>query len=284
MLKEYYTLTKPGIIRGNILTTLAGFLFASKTNVSWDLLFYTLVGTSLVIAAGCVYNNVIDRNIDKKMARTKQRALPKATISIRSALLYATLLGYTGFVVLYTFTNMVTVLVGLTGLIFYVILYGYVKRRSVFATEVGTVAGATPILAGYTAVTGSIGSAGILLFVIMVVWQMPHFYAIAIFRKKEYAKANIPVISVQKGVPTNKKRIVFFIVLYGLVALTPAIAGYASVSYGVIMLSVSLYWLYIALKTYKTLGDIAWARKNFGLSLIALLVFSLALSINTFLP
>ena len=284
VLKNYYHLTKPGIIRGNLITALAGFLFAASGNIHVPSLLATLTGIALVIASGCVYNNILDKEIDKVMERTKKRAIPAKSINVGSAAVYATILGLAGFGILYFYTNITTVLVGFTGIIFYVLVYGYVKRRSAFGTEIGTISGATPILAGYTAVNGFIDWPAVVLFVIMAVWQMPHFYAIAIFRMKEYAKAKIPVLSVKKGIPEVKLRIMVYVAIYTLVATLPTILGYAGITYGLILFSTGLYWFYKSYASKNKLEINSWARQNFGISLLVLLIFSTALSLDAFLP
>ena len=154
--KTYYSLTKPGIIRGNILTAIGGFLLASKSDVSFGLLAATLAGIALIIACGCVLNNYIDRDIDKKMDRTKKRPTATGKVSGRQVALFAILLGVSGFYLLSKYTNTLTVLVGLIGLFSYVVLYGAAKRKSIYGTHVGSISGSMSIVAGYTAVTGRI--------------------------------------------------------------------------------------------------------------------------------
>lgn len=119
IIKNYYYLTKPGIVRGNLITVAAGFFLASTTPFKWDAFFAVLAGSALCIASGCVYNNILDRNIDKKMARTRNRAIVSGKISGRAALTYATVLGAAGLTILAIWTNLLTVLVGATGIFFY---------------------------------------------------------------------------------------------------------------------------------------------------------------------
>ncbi len=286
MLKDYYYLTKPGIVRGNLITAAAGYLFASKDydNFSLVSLILSLVGIILVISSGCVFNNVLDRKIDNKMTRTKSRSVASGKISPQNALIFAVILGMLGFWALFKFTNPITVIIGIVGIIAYVLLYGIVKRKSHFATEVGTISGATPILAGYTAANGSIDLAGLLLFIIMLVWQIPHFYAISIFRMKEYKKANIPVLSVVKGIPAVKKRILVYIAIYIVISFIPTLLGFTGIFYGVSILTIGLYWLVISSRGYSESDDILWARKSFGASLTVLMIFSIMLSLDAFLP
>ncbi len=182
MLKKYYYLTKPGIIYGNALTVVAGFLLASKGNVNLLTLVTTVIGVSLVIGSGCVFNNYIDRDIDRVMSRTEKRALVLGHIPTINAMVFGAVLGVVGFALLGIFSSNLVVLIGLIGYIDYIVLYGISKRKSVHGTLIGSVSGATPIVAGYCAVTGRIDSAAIILFFVLATWQMPLFYAIAMYR------------------------------------------------------------------------------------------------------
>ncbi|MDB5181323.1 MAG: protoheme farnesyltransferase, partial [Candidatus Saccharibacteria bacterium] len=199
MLKAYYRLTKPGIIYGNLLTAIGGFLFGAQGDINPYLLVAMSVGTSMIIASACVFNNYIDRDIDAYMARTKKRALVSKQISPTKALIFGGALGLIGVIVLYCFTNIPTLALGIIGFVSYVFLYTFSKRRTVYSTLIGSISGSTPIAAGYTAATGQFDSAALILFLIMAIWQLPHFYAIGIFRRDDYAAAGVPILSVVKG-------------------------------------------------------------------------------------
>jgi len=214
MIKDYYSLTKPGIIFGNAIPAVAGFFLASKGHPNAGLFIAMLVGISFVIASACVFNNYIDRDIDKFMARTKKRALPTGIISGRNALLYAIVLGVIGFSLLLFYTNLLTTFVGFVGFFVYIVLYGISKRRSVYGTIVGSIAGAVPPVVGYVAVTNNFDMGALLLFLILVIWQMPHFYAIAIFREDDYAAASIPVLPIKQGIKATKIHMVLYIAAF----------------------------------------------------------------------
>lgn len=259
-------------------------MLASKTlGFDFGLLILTVLGVSLIIGSACVINNIIDQDIDKFMERTKKRALVLKTISPNQALVFAVILGIAGFGILSVYTNTITVLIGLVGYFDYIVLYGWGKRNTVHGTLIGTVAGATPIAAGYTAVTGSFDSAAALLFLAMVFWQMPHFYAIAIRRQKEYKAAKIPVLPVKKGVARTKVEMLIYIAAFGITALLLSIFGYAGLFYTVVMLIVSLYWLFLGTKGYYTGKDTDWAKRMFLFSLVVLVAFSLTLIIDSLL-
>lgn len=279
-LNFYYKLTKPGIVRGNSLAVLAGFLLASAGEINWLLLLYTILGSALVMAGGCVLNNFIDRDIDARMQRTKKRALADRKISPKIALLYGGGLALIGFLLLYFFVNHLTTYVGLFGFVFYVYVYAFFKRRTEHGTFVGAVAGAIPPVAGYTAVSNHIDIGAQIVFLILLFWQMPHFYAITIFRAKEYAEAKLPVLSLTRGIEVTKKYILAYMLVFVFFALLPYRYGLVGRPYMVIMLLAGIYWLYTAVYNYKLLSDIRWARKIFGASLMVLLLFVVAIFID----
>jgi protoheme IX farnesyltransferase len=283
-IKKYYKLTKPGIIRGNLITAGAGFLLASNGYISFELLIITLTGITLVLASGCVFNNYLDRNIDAKMERTKKRSVVTGEISVRNAIIFATVLGVAGLGLLGLFTNFITLILGVIGLFFYVVVYGYSKRKTVYGTLVGSISGSIPPVAGYTAVTSNLDLGALLLFLILTCWQMPHFYAIAIYRRSDYKSASIPVLSVIKGIDVTKRHIIFYQILFIVVVSLLYISGYVGYTYLLLMITVSLWWLKIGFKGLNTKDDIKWAHTVFGVSLIVLLVFSVLISFNSILP
>lgn len=282
MFKAYYHLTKPGIIYGNMLTALAGFLLGAQGDVHIGRLCAVIVGTSLVIGAACVFNNYIDRDIDARMARTKKRGTVTGAISPRQALIYASVLGVVGFTLLTIYTNTLTVIIGGIGFIDYVLIYTQAKRRTVHATLIGTVCGATPIAAGYTAATNTLDTTAMLLFLVMVLWQLPHFYAISIFRKSEYAAANVPVAAIIWGIARTKRFVVLTICLFILASTALTLTGGTGYVFLGSMLLISGRWLMLAL--HKGSDDTKWARRLFLFSLIVVLGLSFLLSVDWLLP
>jgi protoheme IX farnesyltransferase len=284
-INAYYKLTKPGVLYGNVLTALAGFLFASQGHVN-TVLFLTLsAGMTLVIASACVLNNYLDQDIDSKMARTKPRPLISGDVSGKGAIIYSILLGLIGLLLLVFFTNWLVVVIGVIGFFDYVVLYGILsKRLSIHGTLVGSVSGAAPILAGYVAVTNSIDTGALIVFIILFLWQMPEFYSIAIYRRKEYAAAGIPVISVVKGSWNTAIQIFIYTVLFVLATLLLAVMSHASRTYFIIMGTLGIYWIWLGYKGLRAKASDAWARKMFHFSLIVLVVFCFVLSVDSFLP
>lgn len=282
-IKNYYLLTKPGIIYGNALTALGGFFLAAKGEVDLGLLVAMIVGLSLIIAAGCVFNNYIDQDIDHKMDRTKQRALVTGVIGNSQALLFASLLTVLGAIILAVFTNFLTFAVAMVGLISYVAIYTPLKRRTVYSTLVGAIPGATPPVVGYCAVTNHIDSGALLLFLILVFWQLPHFYAIALYRLNDYRAANLPVLPVVLGIKMTKIQIIGFIIAFTFFSSLLSVFGYTGALYLIIMVGLGLTWLLRALTTMKTRQHSLWGRRVFLFSLIVITSFSLLLSVDSFL-
>jgi protoheme IX farnesyltransferase len=271
-------------VYGNALSTIAGFLFASKLHIDLWLFIPTVVGTSLVIGSACAVNNRIDLNIDKKMARTSKRALVSGEITTFQALIFAFALGLAGFTLLALFTNLKTFLLGVIGLFFYLVMYSIWKRKSTHGTLVGSVSGAIPPVAGYTAVTNRLDKAALLIFLIMVFWQMAHFFSIAMRRKKDYEAALLPVLPVKKGTEKTKKQILFYIFAFILASILLTLYDYVGYSFLIVVVGVGGYWLLFGLTQNKKLTDEVWSKKMFLLSLIALITFCVALSFGALLP
>ncbi len=281
VIKEYIALTKPGIIFGNAITALGGFALASKGDFDFWLFSAMLSGLSFIIASACVFNNYIDRDIDEKMERTKNRALAKGLISGRRALIYATILGAFGVLILGRYTNLLTLSLALFGLFAYVVIYGYWKRKSIYGTVIGSISGAIPPVVGYGAVTGRLDHAAAILFVALVLWQMPHFYAIALYRLADYTKANIPVLPIKKGAFITKLNILFYII--GFILFTPilTVLKYTGYPYSLVISILGLFWLLLSLKGFSAKDDRLWAKQMFKFSLVVIIGFCLML-FNTY--
>ncbi len=280
MLKDYYLLTKPGIVFGNAITASAGFILASKEG-QFDFIFFatTLIGLSLIVASGCVLNNYFDRLSDQKMHRTRSRPLAKGTIPIKTAVVIGFALLFLGTTVL-LFTTFLATLFALLGFVLYVGFYTLWKYKTEFATELGSIAGATPPLVGYTAVSNDFDLGALLLFAIVALWQMPHFFAIAIYRIEEYASASIPVLPLKRGVQTTKYRMLFYLGAFILAALSLPLFGYTSTYYSVVAVLLSIYWLWICLQGFKAESDKRWARKVFLASLVVILGLCLTIALE----
>ncbi len=282
MMKQYLQVTKPGIIFGNLISVIGGFLLASKGSLDVPLFILTMVGVSLVVASGCVFNNYIDRDIDCIMERTKNRALVRGLIAPGVSLWYATALGVAGIALLYFAANPFAALLAVLGFLVYVGVYSlYMKRHSVYGTLVGSLSGAAPPVIGYCAVSGQFDSGAFILLAIFSLWQMPHSYAIAIFRFKDYQAANIPVLPVVKGIPVAKLHITLYILAFMVPTLMLFLGGYAGYKYLVVATAVSVWWLGMALSGYKAaVDDSLWARKLFMFSIVTITCLSVMMSVD----
>ncbi|MCG9695458.1 heme o synthase [Shewanella sp. Isolate11] len=282
LIRRYVQVTKPGIIFGNLIAVVGGFLLASKGEVDLVLMFATLIGLSLVVASGCAINNYIDRDIDGKMQRTCKRATVTGEIDLERVLSFGVLLGIAGFGLLAWFTNVVALLFAAFGYLVYVGLYSlYMKRNSVYGTLVGSLSGAVPPVVGYCAVTGQLDGAALILLLMFSLWQMPHSYAIAIYRFKDYEAANIPVLPVAQGIDKAKLHIVFYIAVFAIVSTMLSLAGYTGIGFMAVACVTSFWWLAMALKGYRSdVNLLRWSRQVFGFSILTISLLSVTMAVD----
>ena len=278
MLKAYYQITKPGIIYGNLITAIAGYLLASDLKIGAKTFVGLVIGLWLVIGAACTLNNLADRSFDSKMSRTKDRPSVTGIISLRAGLVYAFSLLTLGIISLGFLTNFLTIVIGLLGFVVYVSAYTYSKPKTSLATLIGSISGATPIVGGYTAYSGHLTVAGIMIGLMMLVWQMPHFYAIAIYREKDYRQASIPVLPITAGHRVAAYWMVFYSLLFAVFSIAFYWFGPVGLPYLIIMGLVSLLWLGFNFKGLFNNATVSWAKKNFRYSLVVLLVMSIMLA------
>ena len=284
MIKAYYYLTKPGIIYGNALPALGGFFLAARGHVDFVLLFAMIFGLSFIIGSACIFNNCLDRDIDAKMKRTEKRALVTKTIPLKNALIFAVILLILGSLLLGLYTNILTLILSYIGFVSYVFVYTFTKRKTVHGTLLGSISGAVPPVVGYCAVTNQFDLGALLLFLILVIWQMPHFYAIAMYRKDEYKAAGIPVLPLVKGMNDAKQQIILYVLAFLVSASLLTVFGYTGSVYLFVMLVISVIWLWKGLKGLRAKDDATWARSMFLFSLIVIMVFSLMMAVGSVLP
>ncbi len=280
-LREYYKLTKPGIVYGNAIAALGGFFLASRGTFEWRTLAAMLAGLSLVIASGCVFNNYFEQDLDSLMARTRNRPLPRGTVTPRAALIYALFLGVVGTTLLALGTTLLATLAALLGLFAYVVLYTLLaKRRTPYATHIGALAGAAPPVVGYVAVTGHFDLAALILFVMLCLWQMPHFFAIALFRREEYAAAKVPIWPLVKGVPSTKRQMVAYVVLFAAASVLLWVFDYTGLVYGIVATVLGIAWVAFAIAGYAQADENRWAKRVFFFSLIVLTVLCATMALD----
>ncbi len=281
VLTDYVAMIKPGIVLGNLLTLAGGFFLAARGESDIRLLLETMFGLALVVASGCVFNNIIDRDIDARMQRTARRALPSGTIQPALATVYAVLLGAVGFGVLTLMTNALATTAAAVGFVVYVGIYSlYMKRHSVWGTLIGSLSGAIPPVVGYCAVSGRFDTGALLILLIFGVWQIPHFYAIAIHRLKDYVAAGVSVWPAVKGIESAKFQMVIYVAGFTIASASLSLTGYAGRIFLVVSLVMGGCWLYLALAGFTTKDDSAWSKKLFLYSILVVLAISVTMALD----
>jgi protoheme IX farnesyltransferase len=285
MVKNYALAAKPGIVLGNMAAAAGGFLLASRGCVDWTGMLWTVSGICLIVASGCVLNNLVDRGTDRIMTRTRNRVLAKGLISPKAALAYASILGTAGGTALWTATHPLSVAIAAAGFVVYVGLYSlYLKPRSVHATLIGSMAGAAPPLAGYCAVTHGFDGGAAILLLIFILWQVPHSYAIAVFRFEDYAAANIPALPVKRGLRVAKRQIRSYIAAFLAASLLLTFCGYTGCGYLAVTAVVGLYWLRVAWSDNGPCDDFLWGRKLFIVSILNISALSVMMAVDSRTP
>ena len=278
--KNYIQLAKPGIIFGNLITLIGGFLLATHRQIGFEylsLFFYVMTGVTLMIASGCVFNNCYDRDIDSAMARTQKRPLVTGDISLVMALLYGSILFVLSCMVLYVLVNPLTLYIILVGFVVYVVIYTISKRLTIHATVLGGISGAIPPVAGYTAVVNGLDYNALSLFLILFFWQIPHSYAIAMLYSDDYKKVNLPILPLVKGVPYTKKIMLAYLLLFVISCSLPYLLGTADLISFLICMLMAIYWSYKSVKSYQNDDDRTYAKTVFKFSIIVVTVISLTI-------
>ncbi|MET3208514.1 UNVERIFIED_CONTAM: protoheme IX farnesyltransferase [Paenibacillus sp. PvR008] len=282
--KDFITVTKPGILRTNLVAAFGGFWLASQWDVDYIKLILTLVGTMLVMASSCVFNNYFDRELDLKMERTRNRSLPTGRLTPTMVLSYAIILGVVGLAVLFFFSGVKAGLLGVLGMFVYVGIYTlWLKRSSTWSTSIGGISGAMPPVIGYVAASGRIDMGAWLLFALLFLWQPPHFWALAIRRVEEYRAAGFPLLPVVKGIHRTKVQMIPYIVLLIPVPILMYAYGYAGMIFMIVSVLLSVLWAFYAFKgfTIKEEETDSWAKKVFFFSINHLTLSFLLMIVDT---
>jgi len=224
--RDYLELCKPKVVALMILTSVIGMLLATTQSVPLEILLFGNLGIALCAGAAATVNHVVDRHIDEKMARTANRPIAQGRLSPNQAVLFALLTGSTGIGILLLFTNLLTAWLTLASLIGYAFIYTmFLKRATPQNIVIGGLAGAAPPLLGWVAVTGEIHYNALLLVLIIFAWTPPHFWALAVHRKDEYAKAEIPMLPVTHGEAYTKINIMLYTVILVVISILPYLTG-----------------------------------------------------------
>jgi protoheme IX farnesyltransferase len=281
--RDYYELTKPRVVMLLLLTALVGMCLATPTWVDPVILTAGMLGIGFLSSAAAVINHVVDHRIDSIMARTFNRPVAKGKVSILRALTFAGVLAVIGFVVLAAFVNMLTAWLTLASLVGYAVIYTmYLKRATPQNIVIGGLAGAAPPLLGWTAVTGEIHAFGLLLVLIVFTWTPPHFWALAIHREKDYAKAKIPMLPNTHGIEFTKTCIVLYTLLLCAVCVLPYLTGMSGNLYLVGSSLLNGYFMYMALKL-KFKPDASTAMDTFKFSILHLMVLFVLLLVDHYI-
>ena len=278
--KRYLQLAKPGIIFGNLITLTGGFLLATHREIGFEylpLFVYVMIGVALMIASGCVFNNIYDKDIDNSMTRTQKRPLVTGDISIIQATIYGSLLLILSCLVLYYLVNLLTLWIIIIGFIVYVGVYTVSKRLTIHATVLGGISGAIPPVAGYTAVVNALDYNALALFLILFFWQIPHSYAIAMLYMDNYSKVKLPMLPLVKGITYTKKIILFYLVLFVVSCALPGLLGSADLLSFVVCMLVALFWLYKSVLSYIKDTDRIFAKTVFKFSIIVITAICLTM-------
>ena len=250
-IKNYYELCKPNVVLMMLITAFVGSLLASKTLAPLSLIALAMLGIGLCASSAAVINQIIDRKADANMNRTENRPIPQGEVSPLNASIFAFVLGSIGTAILVLYVNTLTALLTLASLIGYAFVYTvYLKRATPQNIVIGGLAGAAPPLLGWTAVTNSVDPNSLLLVLIIFAWTPPHFWALAIHRKDDYAKENIPMLPVTHGVQFTKLQIILYTIILILVSLLPFVVMMSGVFYFISAIILGTIFLYYSLRLF----------------------------------
>lgn len=277
--RDYLELTKPKVVLLMIITSLVGMFLATRAGVAWEVLVFGNLGIALCAGAAAAVNHVVDRRIDAIMARTLKRPVVSGRVSPLAALAFALLLAVAGLALLLRFTNELAAWLTLASLLGYAVLYtGFLKRATPQNIVIGGLAGAAPPLLGWVAVTGHVSAEPLLLVLIIFAWTPPHFWALAIHRKAEYAKADIPMLPVTHGEHYTKVHIVLYTLVMFAVSLLPYaihMSGLLYLACAVLLGGRFLQWawrLYRDSRPHAAIGTFKYSIAYLFLLFIALLL------------
>lgn len=278
--RDYLELTKPKVVALITFTAMVGMLLATPGAVPWEILVFGSLGIALMAGSAAAINHLVDRRADAIMARTRHRPLPSGHLESRQVFAFSTIIGLLGLGLLLAFTNPLTAILTFASLIGYAVIYTlFLKRATPQNIVIGGAAGAAPPLLGWTAVTGQVESGALLLFLIIYIWTPPHFWALAIHRRHDYANADIPMLPVTHGVAFTRLHILLYTVLLFLVTLLPYLTGMSGWIYLVGAVLLGLRFLSYATRLYAT-GDDRLAMPTFGFSIVYLFGLFAALMLD----
>lgn len=281
--RDYYEITKPRVVALLLLTALAGMCLSTASMVSWRVLIPAMLGIGAMSAAAAAINHIVDRNIDSKMQRTSSRPIPNGRIKPSHGIVFSFILAVLGFAILFFTVNPLTAWLTLSGLFGYSFIYTlYLKRATPQNITIGGLAGAIPPLLGWTAVTNQVDAQALLLVLIIFTWTPPHFWALAIHRRDDYAKVGIPMLPVTHGISFTKTQVLLYTVLLFVVCLLPYLVGMSGWLYLLSTLVLNSIFFYYAWRLkFKAVEQSA--MQTFKFSIIHLMLLFIALLLDHYL-
>ena len=280
----YYELCKPRVVALIVFTAMVGMFLASPGLVPLDLLLTATTGIALASASAAAINHVVDQRIDAMMARTSDRPLPRSRIPAGRALLFALVLGALGLGLLAVAVNLLTAALTFASLIGYAVIYTmYLKRATPQNIVIGGAAGAAPPILGWAAVSGTVDPYALLLFLIIFTWTPPHFWALAIYRRADYARAEVPMLPVTHGTDFTRLQVLLYTVLTAIVTVLPFATHMSGLFYLGGALALNAGFLYYAWRLFRTRSDRV-AIRTFAYSIVYLMGIFAFLLIDHYIP
>ena len=282
--RDYYDLCKPKVVFLIVFTAIVGMFLAVPGFPDLAKLIFGTLGIGLAAASAAAINQVVDEKVDANMQRTSKRPLPTGHLSHRQALIFAYALGIIAMAILVVFVNILTAVLTFLSLIGYAVIYTmYLKRATPQNIVIGGAAGAAPPVLGWTAITGTIDPNSLWLFLIIFAWTPPHFWALAIHRRDEYAKVDIPMLPVTHGVEFTRLHVLLYTIILIIVTIFPYLVGMTGVFYLVATLILDAIFLFYVIELQRGLKA-GIAMKTFGFSIIYLILLFAVLLIDHYIP
>ena len=282
--RDYYALTKPGVVKLLVFTAIVGMFLAAPGMVPWETLLFASLGIGLSAASGAAVNHVLDQRLDAKMARTRDRPLPMGRISEKDALAFAISLGVVGIAILVLLVNPLTAALTFVSLIGYAVVYTvYLKRATPQNIVIGGAAGASPPVLGWAAVTNEVSGYALLLFLIIFTWTPPHFWALALYKRGDYDKAGVPMLPVVSGRRATAWQILAYTAVLLPVTLVPCFIGLSGAVYGAGAIALGLIFVGYAVAVIRDVSERS-ARRMFSFSILYLFLIFVLLLVDQSLP
>ena len=281
---DYYELCKPRVVALIIFTAIVGMLLATPGMVPWQPLLFGTLGIGMAAASAAAINQIVDQRVDADMLRTRNRPLPTGHLSNAQALVFASILGIVSMAILVLLVNPLSAILTLCSLIGYAFIYTlYLKRATPQNIVIGGAAGAAPPVLGWVAVTGQIDPNSLLLFLIIFAWTPPHFWALAIHRRDEYSKVNIPMLPVTHGIAFTRLQVLLYTIILVAVTALPFAVRMSGWLYFVGAMILGAVFLSYAIRLQAG-KDPRIAIKTFGYSILYLMLLFALLLVDHYVP